>query len=104
MTAEDTLHPRLSVPDLQRVYIPHLRTQFQHARPILFTGAGFSVAAKNSLGQVLPLYGGIQEAIWELCFPGEAFEEDSTLPDLFEHATTRHRNDLTRRLTSLLTV
>ena len=104
MTADHHLQSPTTVPELERVYIPHLRTQFQRARPILLTGAGFSVAAKNSSGQALPMYGAIQEAIWNLCFPGEAFEEESTLPDLFDHAAKRHRKALTQLLTDLLTV
>ena len=63
-----------SAEDLQRTYIPHLRTQFERARPILFTGAGFSVTARNSSGETLPAYAALQEKLWDLCFPGEAFE------------------------------
>ncbi len=96
--------PPPSPDHLQRVYIPHLRTQFQRARPILFTGAGFSVSAKNASAETLPTYREIRQHLWTLCFPGEAFEDDSTLPDLFEHAVQRHRNALSRLLVRLLTV
>ena len=90
--------------DLERIYIPHLKSQFQRAQPILFTGAGFSVDAKNAAGASLPTYGGLQRELWRLCFPGDAFEEESTLADLFEHALKRHRKALGTLLTDLLRV
>ena len=38
----------MPVPDqLQKTWIPHLYGQFERARPILFTGAGFSLAAQS---------------------------------------------------------
>ena len=89
---------------LQRIYIPHLKSQFEQARPILFTGAGFSVDAKTMAGRSLPTYATIREEIWNLCFPGDPFEEDSTLADLFEHALKRHRKALTGLVIDLLRV
>lgn len=90
--------------DIERTYIPHLRTQFQQARPILFTGAGFSIAAKNLSGEALPEHHEIKERLWELCFPRAAFEDESTLPDLFDHAVRRHPKQLSSLLVRLLTV
>ena len=54
MAIKANLKPPTSAKDLQRICIPHLRTQFKRAQPILFTGAGFSVAARNSSGETLP--------------------------------------------------
>ena len=94
-----------ALPDeLRRTYIPHLTTQFERAQPILFTGAGFSVAARNLSGTSLPTYDDIQRKLWNLCFPDESFEVGSTLQYLFEHAALRHRFDLTALLTELLSV
>ena len=104
MAIKANLEPTPSVEDLQRIYIPHLRTQFERAQPILFTGAGFSVAAKNLSGETLPTYAALQEKLWELCFPGEAFEDSSNLQYLFEHALLRHGNALASLLTNLLSV
>ena len=104
MANKANLKSPLSATDLERIYIPHLRTQFQRAQPILFTGAGFSAAAKNSSGETLPTYAAIQEKLWDVCFPGEPFEEESTLPDLFEHALKRRRNELLSVLKNLLSV
>lgn len=33
--------------DLHKTWIPHLRGQFERARPILFTGAGFQETPKT---------------------------------------------------------
>ena len=104
MPTNANLDPPTSAEDLQRTYIPHLRTQFERARPILFTGAGFSVTARNSSGETLPAYAALQEKLWDLCFPGEAFEDGATLQHLFEHALIRHRYALGNLLTNLLSV
>ena len=104
MAIKANLKPPTSAEELQRVCIPHLRTQFKRAQPILFTGAGFSVAARNSSGETLPTYAALQKKLWDLCFPGETFEDSSPLQHLFEHALIRHRNELGRLLTNLLSV
>ena len=54
--------------ELETTYIPHLRAQFERGRPILFTGSGFSMAAKNIDGQGLPSGPGLRELIWPICF------------------------------------
>ena len=90
-----TVDPMLRLEeDLRRTYIPHLRSQFQRAQRILLTGAGISVGAKSAAGKDLPTSEGMREGIWNLCFPGETFEEESTLACPFEHALKRHRNAL----------
>jgi SIR2-like domain len=80
---------------LAQVYLPHLRKQFEQARPILFTGAGFSYGAKNYSGQKIPLASEITREIWKLCFPTEEFEPDTSLQNLYEHALIRHKRSLT---------
>ena len=104
MVIKSHIEPTPSADDLHRTYIPHLRTQFSHAQPILLTGAGFSVAARNMSGTTLPTYHEIQAKLWELCFPGVEFEEGSTLPYLFDHARMRHKNKLATELLKLLSV
>ena len=96
--------PPASSEELQHIYIPHLRTQFERAQPILFTGAGFSVDARNASGRTLPTYAGLQRELWNLCFPGEPFEDTSPLQHLFETALIRHRRTLGDLLTNLLSV
>ena len=97
-------HTFLAAEELQRFYIPHLRTQFEHAAPILFTGAGFSAAAKNVSGQPLPLYAGIREQLWNLCFPDDPVETGSDLQILFDHALIHHRAALADLVTRHLSV
>jgi hypothetical protein len=75
--------------DLESTYIPHLRAQFERGRPILFTGAGFSMAAKNIEGEHLPSGAKLRELLWPICFPNDAFDDDTTLSDLFDYALRR---------------
>ena len=57
--------------------------------PDLFTGSGFSMAAKNIGGRGLPSGPGLRELLWPNCFLGDPFEESSTLPDLYDFAMRR---------------
>ncbi|HEX4962525.1 MAG TPA: SIR2 family protein [Thermoanaerobaculia bacterium] len=84
--------------------IPHIRGQFERALPILFTGAGFSLSAKNIEGDSIPSVGLLKKNLWSLCFPSETYDDTTSLHDLYEHARIRHPTDLLRLLTSKLTV
>jgi Mrp family chromosome partitioning ATPase len=90
--------------EIKNTLIPHLGGQFERALPVLFTGAGFSLDAKNVRGQSIPSYDGLKKELWSLCFPGESFDSSASLQDLFEHALLRHRTRLTELMVSLLTV
>ena len=94
----------MSEDKLDKVYIPHLADQFRRAAPVLFTGAGFSRDAKNIEGVAVPLADELCREIWAISFPGEKFEEGSSLRDLFEAARHRHAGKLKDRLTELLTI
>lgn len=85
-------------------YIPHLDGQFRQATPVLFTGAGFSRDAKSIAGQDLPLPSELCKKLWSICFPGEEYEEGSSLADLFEDARLRHASKLQEQIVPLLTV
>lgn len=89
---------------VQKIFIPHLRGQFERGLPVLLTGAGFSLGAKNSQGIPLPSVRELKQKIWNLCFPGEVFEDSTTLQDLYETGLRRHRNALADLLTKDLTV
>ncbi len=89
---------------LTKIYIPHLAGQFRQATPVLLTGAGFSRGAKNLQGGSIPIPDELCREIWTISFPGEEYEEGSSLQDLFEDARLRHANKLRDRLTELLTV
>lgn len=90
--------------EIEKIAIPHLTTQFERALPILFTGAGFPLNAKNLAGEDVPSCDGIKNKLWNLCFPGEPFEPDTSLQHLFEHALLRHKAELSTLLTRQLTI
>src|SRR5207244_5286377 len=84
--------------------IPYLTTQLENARAVLFTGAGFSMAAKNILGEPMPGANRVKEELWKLCFPDTSLDPDSTLQSVFEAALIRHPRETKDRLTALLSV
>ena len=79
---------------LHTTYIPHLRTQFQVAAPVLFLGAGFSSGAKTRNGWNVPSTSELTETLWTLCFPSDDFDDTTQLQDIFETARARYRNKL----------
>lgn len=66
--------------------IQRLGNQLSRGQAILVTGAGFSRGAKNRRGEGLPGVDDLKRMLWEIGFPGEEFEEQSTLGDIFEVA------------------
>lgn len=66
-------------------------SQLSRGEIVLFTGAGFSMAARNS-GGAIPSVSELRSLLWELAFPGEAQDEGSTLGDLFDVAVRRSGN------------
>ena len=111
MTRRDSLrnlaaevHYLASAPGIDKNWFLHLQSQFERARPILFTGAGFSAAARNVSGEPIPLVSTLRAQLWEICFPGTPAEEGSSLQDLYEHALRRNRARLADLLTRSLTV
>ena len=84
--------------------IGHLRTQFETARPVLFTGAGFSLDAKNAKGRQLPTSNDLRQAIWNLCFGKDPFDERNSLQDLYQVARVHRSRQLTELLRDELTV
>ena len=94
---------KITVDNLQNI-LGHLGTQFERANPILLTGAGFSLAAKNIAGEFIPSTADVRKRLWTLCFGDDAFDETSSLQDLYQTARTRHTNELVRWLTSSLSV
>lgn len=83
--------------------LAHLDTQFRRAQAILFTGAGFSSRARNTVGEPLPTAADLRPVLWRLCFPDDAIDPSSSIQDLFEYALTRNRNALTELLRQTLT-
>jgi hypothetical protein len=93
----------MATPAINRSWFLHIQSQFERARPILFTGAGFSLGARNISGEVLPLASALRTMLWGLCFPGTTVEDGSSLQDLYEHALRRNRTKLGELLTRQLT-
>jgi hypothetical protein len=83
--------------------IQYLTGKFEKASPILFTGAGFSLGAKNMLGEPMPTPDKLRAKIWSLCFPDSPLDQQSTLQNLFETAALRHKSELRDLLVACLT-
>ena len=66
---------------------------------ILFLGAGFSRGARNLGGAQLPLGRELAEQLWPLAFPGEMFDDASSLGEIFEVAR-RSAGNATKKLLS----
>lgn len=59
----------------------HLRESIARGRVILFTGAGFSVQARDASGRHLPTTEQLRGELWQVLFDGEP--DDSTLGDIY---------------------
>jgi hypothetical protein len=84
--------------------IPYLESNFQRARPILFTGAGFSSGVTNVADTSLPSTGELLEKIWKLCFPDSPLDPGATLQTVFESAQLQCSNKLRELLVTQLTI
>lgn len=79
---------------LETVYLPHLKTHISSGSLVLFTGAGFSLEAISQSGDTLPSTTRLTQELWDLCFPGDEFEPDTVLQDIYEQALARHAQEL----------
>jgi hypothetical protein len=84
--------------------LARLRSQASRGELILFTGAGFSLGAKDRKGENLPSSAQLKLEIWQLCYPGEAFDDSCSLGDLYEAALRRKKTELDTLLHSRLSV
>jgi hypothetical protein len=91
----DSLAP--SEPLVRDNDLAYLRRQIGLGSAILFTGAGFSLRARDCRGTPLPTGDGFARELWTLCYPDEPFDS-SSLQDIFEHAHRRHRRELSDAL------
>ena len=90
--------------DLSRA-LEHLASQFERGLPMLFLGAGFSLAATNaSLTGSLPTVEELKKALWMLCFPGEEYSSSTSLQNIYESALRLRGRDTVDLLRDLLTV
>jgi hypothetical protein len=66
--------------------IQALRADLGTGEAMLFTGAGFSSTALDRRGKPVPSTEEITRELWTLCF-GDEEQDESSLTDLFHHAT-----------------
>src|SRR6267378_380549 len=84
--------------------LARLRSQVSRGELILFTGAGFSLGAKDRTGRNIPSSSELKREIWNLCYPDEPFDDSSSLGDLYGAALRRKRAELEYLLQARLTV
>ncbi len=89
---------------LETTAIPHLRAQFERAHAVLFLGAGFSLSATNISGTPLPSSDELARLVWQVAFPSEAFDANSSLRDIYDSALARSPKRLKEILIRSLTV
>lgn len=90
--------------NIETSYIPHLRTQFSSGSLVLFTGAGFSLDGINTSGENLPSVLSLTKSLWGICFPGEEFETDTQLQDIYQTALSQQKKELGNILRKKFTV
>jgi SIR2-like domain len=88
----------------RKTALEHLRGQFKKGLPVLFTGAGFSCGAQDRHGKPLPLANDLTKEIWPIAFPGEDFDNNSVLQDVYHQAALSNPRALKDYLTSRLSV
>ncbi len=82
----------------------YLRRQLAMGEVVLFTGAGFSSACKSTSGNNLPTGIELAEILWEVAFPGQTFEENDSLGEIFEVAQKQNSNRVRDALNSSLKI
>lgn len=83
---------------LEPDFLSFLRGKIETAQVMLFTGAGFSMDAKDIEGNRLPSADALTHELWSLCYGSDPFDKDTALQDIYEQAATRKRNELIRLL------
>lgn len=84
--------------------LSRLKSQIASAELVLFTGAGFSTAARDREGRNLPTVLELKRELWALCFPTDPYDDGSSLGDLYDIAARRHPLQLATFLESRLSI
>ena len=63
--------------------IRYLSEQIRMGRAILFTGAGFSLRAKDAAGRDLPSVGQLTQELWDVAYRNRPYD-GSSLGDVYE--------------------
>lgn len=82
--------------------VERLASQLSRGSVVLFTGAGFSRGCTTRTGKPVASVRDLCLALWEVAFPGETYDEASTLPDLFACAMNEAGNRTREVLQDLL--
>jgi Mrp family chromosome partitioning ATPase len=84
--------------------LARLKSQVSRGEVILFTGAGFSLGAKDHSGRPVPSVNDLKKEIWSLLYPDEAYDQYSSIGDLYGAALHQKKNELANLIRSRLTV
>jgi SIR2-like domain len=84
--------------------LARLRSQSARGELVLFTGAGFSTGAYDHSGASIPSSGDLKRELWQLCYPGEAFDAASSLGDLYAASLRKTKSGLLSMIGQRLTV
>lgn len=84
--------------------VAYLKERVRRADAILFTGAGFSIGARNQARTAMPLASDLKRALWALSFRDKEFDETAKLQDLFEVGRVRNPKGLRELLRAQLRV
>ena len=79
----------MNTQELPTNFLPYLRDRFSLGDILLFTGAGFARSAQNRSGVPFPLLKDLRPKLWEICYPGRAFDQESSVQTLFSTAQSR---------------
>lgn len=81
-----------------------LANQLRRGEIVLFTGAGFSLAAQTRGGSHLPTVADLKAELSNIAFPGDPLDESSRLGDLFEVAVATAQTSTKKLLEARLRV
>jgi len=84
--------------------LTRLKSQFSRGEVVLFTGAGFSLDAKDRKGRPIPSTEDLKRTLWEICFPSEDYDASSSLGDLYELTLRRKPSALKELIATRLSV
>jgi SIR2-like domain len=82
----------------------YLTTQFEQGRLIMFSGAGYSLAATDSKGRPLPSGRALAAELWDMAYPGEGYDNHSSLQDIFAVCRQKSSRQLSAYLLERLTI
>lgn len=89
---------------IETAFLPHLHTAFSRGNVVLFTGAGFSLAARNLKSEPVPSAGVLAGQLWRLCYGDEPFDPTTQLQDVYDNAVQLNRQGVADLMRSNFTI